>query len=119
MEPKTKALFLLTLLLVSVLPLTAQAGESGGVQSSAVQMSLTPSNPLMGGSVDVEVMLYNSQQSDAFSVEVAFYKENISPSNRLLLDQVTIPAESWHTASTTWSGPVSYTHLTLPTINWG
>ena len=53
MEPKTKALFLLTLLLVSVLPLTAQAGESGGVQSSAVQMSLTPSNPLMGGSVDV------------------------------------------------------------------
>lgn len=110
MEPKTKALFLLTLLLVSVLPLTAQAGESGGVQSSAVQMSLTPSNPLMGGSVDVEVMLYNSQQSDAFSVEVAFYKENISPSNRLMLDQVTIPAESWHTASTTWSGLTEGVH---------
>ena len=110
MEPKTKALFLLTLLLVSVLPLTAQAGESGGVQSSAVQMSLTPSNPLMGGSVDVEVMLYNSQQSDAFSVEVAFYKENISPSNRLLLDEVTIPAESWHTASTTWSGLTEGVH---------
>ena len=110
MEPRAKALFLLSLLLVSVLPLSGQAGESGGVQSSAVQMSLTPSNPLMGGSVDVEVMLYNSQQSDAFSVEVAFYKENISPNNRLLLDQVSIPAESWYTASTTWSGLTEGVH---------
>ena len=110
MEPKSKAVFILTLLLVSVLPLSAQAGERGGVQSSAVQMSLTPSNPLMGGSVDVEVMLYNSQQTDAFSVEVAFYKENISPNNRLLFDQVTIPAESWYTASTTWSGLTEGVH---------
>ena len=110
MEPKAKAVVILTLLLVSVLPLSAQAGESGGVQSSAVQMSLTPSNPLMGGSVDVEVMLYNSQQTDAFSVEVAFYKENISPNNRLLFDQVTIPAESWYTASTTWSGLTEGVH---------
>lgn len=110
MEPKAKAVVILTLLLVSVLPLSAQAGESGGVQSSAVQMSLNPSNPLMGGSVDVEVMLYNSQQTDAFSVEVAFYKENISPNNRLLFDQVTIPAESWYTASTTWSGLTEGVH---------
>ena len=110
MEPKAKAVFILTLLLVSVLPLSAQAGESGGVQSSAVQMSLNPSNPLMGGSVDVEVMLYNSEQTDAFSVDVAFYKENISPNNRLLFDQVTIPAESWYTASTTWSGLTEGVH---------
>ncbi len=110
MEPKAKAVFILTLLLVSVLPLSAQAGESGGVQSSAVQMSLNPSNPLMGGSVDVEVMLYNDEQTDAFSVEVAFYKENISPNNRLLFDQVTIPAESWYTASTTWSGLTEGVH---------
>ena len=110
MEPKAKAVVILTLLLVSVLPLSAQAGESGGVQSSAVQMSLNPSNPLMGGSVDVEVMLYNDEQTDAFSVEVAFYKENISPNNRLLFDQVTIPAESWYTASTTWSGLTEGVH---------
>lgn len=110
MEPKAKAVVILTLLLVSVLPLSAQAGQSGGVQSSAVQMSLNPSNPLMGGSVDVEVMLYNSQQTDAFSVEVAFYKENISSNNRLLFDQVTIPAESWYTASTTWSGLTEGVH---------
>ena len=110
MEPKAKAVVILTLLLVSVLPLSAQAGESGGVQSSAVQMSLNPSNPLMGGSVDVEVMLYNSQQTDAFSVEVAFYKENISSNNRLLFDQVPIPAESWYTARTTWSGLTEGVH---------
>ena len=39
---------------------------------------LTPSDPVMGGSVDISVMLYNSQQSDAFNVDVAFYKENIA-----------------------------------------
>ena len=100
MERKATALFLLGLLFVSVLPLAVHAEESGGVQSSAVQMSLSPSNPVMGGSVDVSVMLYNSQQSDAFNVEVAFYKENIAANNRLLLDQVTVPAEDWYTVST-------------------
>ncbi|MEC7089515.1 MAG: hypothetical protein VXW82_03440, partial [Candidatus Thermoplasmatota archaeon] len=61
MEPKAKAVVILTLLLVSVLPLSAQAGESGGVPSSAVQMSLYPSNPLRGGSGAVEVVLCTSQ----------------------------------------------------------
>ena len=60
MERKATALFLLGLLFVSVLPLAVHAEQSGGVQSSAVQMSLSPSNPVMGGSVDVSVMLYNS-----------------------------------------------------------
>ena len=87
MERKATALVLLGLLLFSVLPLAAHAEQSGGVQASAVSMSLTPSDPVMGGSVDISVMLYNSQQSDAFNVEVAFYKENIcllytSPSPR-------------------------------------
>ena len=104
MERKATALALLGLLLFSVLPLTAHAEESGGVQASAVTMSLTPSDPVMGGSVDISVMLYNSQQSDAFNVDVAFYKENIAPNNRLFLDQVTVPAEDWYTVSTTWSG---------------
>ena len=110
MERKATALFLLGLLFVSVLPLAVHAEESGGVQSSAVQMSLSPSNPVMGGSVDVSVMLYNSQQSDAFNVEVAFYKENIAANNRLLLDQVTVPAEDWYTVSTTWSGLTEGVH---------
>ena len=96
MERKATALVLLGLLLFSVLPLAAHAEQSGGVQASAVSMSLTPSDPVMGGSVDISVMLYNSQQSDAFNVEVAFYKENIATNNRLLLDQITVPGEDWY-----------------------
>ena len=104
MERKAKAVFILSLLLFSVLPLTVQAEESGGIQSSAAQMALSPSNPVMGGSVDIDVTLYNSQISDAFNVEVAVYKENIAQSNRLILDSVTIAAESFYTVSAAWSG---------------
>ena len=68
MERKAKAVFILSLLLFSVLPLTVQAEESGGIQSSAAQMALSPSNPVMGGSVDIDVTLYNSQICDAFNV---------------------------------------------------
>ena len=110
MERKATALVLLGLLLFSVLPLAAHAEQSGGVQASAVSMSLTPSDPVMGGSVDISVMLYNSQQSDAFNVEVAFYKENIATNNRLLLDQITVPGEDWYTVSTTWSGLTEGVH---------
>ena len=110
MEPKAKALFLLCLLVASVLPLSVNGEDSGGVQASEFTMSLTPQNPVMGGAVDIDVLLYNSQQSDAFNVEIAFYKENIATSNRLLFDTVTIPAESTYTASTTWSGLTEGTH---------
>ena len=110
MERKAKAVFILSLLLFSVLPLTVQAEQSGGIQSSAAQMALSPSNPVMGGSVDIDVTLYNSQISDAFNVEVAVYKENIAQSNRLILDSVTIAAESFYTVSTTWSGLTEGTH---------
>ena len=104
MERSTKAAIIVSLLVMSLLPINVQAGESGGVQASAVQLSLTPDNPLMGGSVDIEVMLYNSQQSDAFGVDVAFYKESLTASNRLFLDSITVPGEEYVTVSTTWSG---------------
>lgn len=110
MEPKAKAMFILCLLVASVLPLSAHAESSGGVQASEFTMSLTPQNPVMGGSVDIDVVLYNSQQSDAFNVEIAFYKESITPANRLLLDAVTVAAEDYYTASTTWSGLTEGTH---------
>ncbi len=104
MERSTKAAIIVSLLVMSLLPINVQAGESGGVQASAVQLSLTPDNPLMGGSVDIEVMLYNSQQSDAFGVDVAFYKESLTASNRLFLDSITVLGEDYVTVSTTWSG---------------
>ena len=110
MEPKAKAMFILCLLVASVLPLTVHGEQSGGVEASEFTMSLTPQEPVMGGSVDIDVILYNSQQSDAFNVQIAFYKENIASSNRLFLDEVTIPAESTYTASTTWSGLTEGSH---------
>jgi len=110
MEPKAKVLLILCLLLASVLPLPVNGESSGGVQASEFTMSLTPSNPVMGGSVDIDVLLHNSQQSDAFNVEIAFYKESIATSNRLFLDEVTIPADSTYTASTTWSGLTEGVH---------
>ena len=110
MERKATALVLLGLLLLSVVPLAAQAEESGGVQASAVSMSLSPSDPVMGGSVDISVMLYNSQQSDAFNVNVAFYKEFIAENSRLYLNQVTVPGENWTTVTATWSGLTEGNH---------
>ena len=110
MERKAKAVFILCLLLCSVLPLAVQAEESGGVQSSEAQMALSPSNPVMGGSVDIDVTLYNSQQSDAFNVEVAVYKENIATNNRIFFDEVTIGGGAFYTVSTTWSGLTEGTH---------
>ena len=104
MERITKVGIIVSLLVMSLLPFPAQAGDSGGVQASAVQLSLTPDNPLMGGSVDVEVTLYNSQQGDAFNVDVAFYKESVTSDNRLFLDVITVPGEDFVTVSTTWSG---------------
>ena len=47
MDRKAKALFVLSLFLLSVLPYPVQAEESGGVQSSVAQMALTPQQPVL------------------------------------------------------------------------
>lgn len=104
MQRTPKATIIVALLLVSLIPLSVQAADSGGVQSSAAQISLTPQNPVMGGSVDIQVGLYNSAQSDAFNVQVAFYKNSISSQNRLLQDEITIFGEQTETVSVTWNG---------------
>jgi len=106
MEPKGKVAAILFVLLVSLLPVSVSAAESGGVEATVDQMSFMPTEPVMGGSVDISVMLFNTQSADAFNVEVAFYKDSISSttSNRLLLDQVNIPGNDFVTVTATWSG---------------
>lgn len=106
MEPKGKVAAILVLLLVSLLPVSVSAADSGGVEATADQMSFTPAEPVMGGSVDVSVMLFNTQGTDAFNVEVAIYKDSIAggTSNRLLFDQVNIPGNDFVTVTATWSG---------------
>jgi len=104
MQRTPKAAIIVALLLASMIPVSVQAADSGGVQSSAVQMSLTPQNPVLGGTVDIQVGLYNSAQTDAFNVQVAFYKNSISTQNRLLQDEITILGEQPATVSVTWNG---------------
>ena len=103
MQRTPKAAIIVALLLVTLIPLPVQAGDSGGVQAGVAQLALTPENPVMGGSVDIEVGLYNSAQSDAFNVQVAFYKNSIATQNRLLQDEITIPGESFVEVSVTWN----------------
>ena len=104
MERKATAGLLTLMLCVVLLTPLAQAADSGGVQSSNVQMSLTPESPTMGGSMDVEVTLYNSQSSEAFGVQYGFYKNEISTSTRLTFSSVDIAPESFTTVTATWSG---------------
>ena len=103
MEPKAKAMFILCLLVASVLPLTVHGEQSGGVEASEFTVFLQPQNPLMGGSVDINVILNNTQQTNAF-VDIEFFKENISPTSSLFFNQVEIDPESTLEVSATWSG---------------
>lgn len=96
-------MLVLMLCLVLASPMVG-AGDSGGVQSSDQQMSLTPQSPTMGSSMDVEVRLYNSQGSEAFGVQYSFYKDYISSQTRLKTANVDIPAGEIVTVSATWSG---------------
>lgn len=103
MEPKAKAMFILCLLVASVLPLTVHGEQSGGVEASEFTVFLQPQNPVMGGSVDISVILENTQQTNAF-VDIEFFKENISPTSSLFFNQVEIDPESTYEVSATWSG---------------
>ena len=58
----------------------------------------------MGGSMDIEVTLYNNQSSEALGVSYGFYKEDISTSSRLKFSTVDILGESFTTVTATWSG---------------
>ena len=87
MEPKGKVAAILFVLLVRLLPVSVSAAESGGVEATVDQMSFTPAEPVMGGSVDISVMLFNTQSADAFNVEVAFYKDSISSTTSNLMSK--------------------------------
>ena len=86
MERKAKALFILGLLLVQCVAAHGASRRKRWHPILCRPNGAESFDPVMGGSVGHRVMLYNSQQSDAFNVEVAVYKENIAQSNRLFLD---------------------------------
>ena len=101
MERRTNAALILCLVLVSLMPLPAHAANSNGVEATAAQMSFSPSTPKMGGSVDVSLMLSNSGGTNA-QVDVTFYRDNITNTNRLKFEQVEIPPGEFVTVTATW-----------------
>ncbi len=106
MERRLKANIILFLLAVSFLPAGAQSASSGGVEASPDTMSFLPTDPVMGGSVDISVTLFNSQGSNALNVHVYVYKDFISSdtSNRLGYNELQILANEIETFTVTWSG---------------
>jgi len=103
MERRTNAALILCLMLVSLVPLPAHAANSNGVEATAAQMSFSPSSPIMGGSVDISLLLSNSGGTEAL-VDVSFYRDNITSTNRLKFEQVEIPSGGFVTVTAPWNG---------------
>ena len=83
----------LALMLVSTMPLSVDAEESGGVQASSSTVAITPQNPTEGGSVAIRLTLYNNNSFEAEDVIYGFYW-NGYPDNVLSVNTVDIPAKS-------------------------
>ena len=103
MERRAASVFLVSLLLVSLVPALVTAEDSGGVQSSSTQLSMSPTDPTVGGSVDFSVTLYNSLSTYANGVEVEFFKENVGGTT-IYYNEIDIPPESFYTVNATWNG---------------
>ena len=99
-----KAMALLCLLGISLFPVSVHGASSGGVEATSSQMSFIPNNPVMGSTVDIEVMLSNPTSSDVLGVEVRLYKDSMTTANRLLRDFVDVYANDFTTVSYTMGG---------------
>jgi ribosomal protein L40E len=106
MERRLKANTLLFLLAVSLLPIGVHGASSGGVEASADTVSFVPNNPVMGGTVDISITLYNSQISNALGVDVYIYRDFITSdvSKRLGYSQLDVLANDIATFTVPWSG---------------
>ena len=74
----------LAMMVLSVMPLSSQAEDSGGVQASESTVAISPSNPVEGGSATIRLTLYNSNNFVAEDVEYAFYWNAISTHLKLI-----------------------------------
>ena len=83
----------LAMMLVSTMPLSVDAEESGGVQASSSTVAITPQNPVEGGSVTIRLTLFNNNSFEAEDVIYGFYW-NGYPDNVLSVNTVDIPAKS-------------------------
>ena len=84
----------LAMLIVSVMPISVNAADSGGVQASESTVAISPSNPVEGGSITITLTLYNSNNFEAEDVIYKFYWNGVSSSQLITANTVDIPAES-------------------------
>ncbi len=108
----------LAMMVLSIMPLSTQAEDSGGVQASESTVAISPSNPVEGGSATIILTLYNSNNFEAEDVEYAFYWNAISPSQRLLQTTVDIPAQSTVDVSFVKSGLTEGEHKVWITFDY-
>ena len=99
-------IILLALSCLSPLSVISSAEDVNGVAFTSSSISFTPSEPTVGDSVTVSVLLFNTNQNDA-SVNVEFHFTTFEGGNPDKIVPVTIPAhnngvDGTITASTTW-----------------
>lgn len=104
-----KPTIVILLLCIAMVPMTNSAEQSGSIQASESTVALQPSNPEAGGSVTINLQLYNSG-TYATDVEYAFYRNGIGPSKLLESSTIDIDTESTAEVSTVWQGLVEGDH---------
>ena len=84
----------LAMMVLSVMPLSVSAEDSGGVQASESTVAISPSSPVEGGSATIRLTLYNSNNFEAEDVLYKFYWNGVSSSQLMSANTVDIPAQS-------------------------
>lgn len=104
-----KPTIVILLLCIAAIPMTNSAEQSGAIQASESTVALQPSVPEAGGSVTINLQLYNTGNF-ATDVEYAFYRDGVGPNK--LLESSTVDIDTGETAevSTVWSGLVEGDH---------
>ncbi len=105
MAGKWQVIFGVMILSIAMLPLDAAAYNSGGIEASENQVTLTPSTGLKeGDSMTISLLLTNTLQSDAYDVEYSFYKNDYTSTEQLSMSVVDIFSQESKTVSATWEG---------------
>ncbi len=110
MANELKSTLVVVLLALTMIPLSVSAETSGGIQASSSTLSILPASPEAGDDITILLTLYNSQQSDAFDVKYAFYKDGINSEKKIEENVVTILGETTEDVSTTWNSVTEGTH---------
>lgn len=98
-----KPILAILLLCIASVPMPASAEQSGSIQASPSTVALQPANPVAGGSVTINLQLYNSGNY-ATDVEYSFYRDYISSDQLIKKATVDIDTDTSEQVSAVWNG---------------